>query len=594
MQLSWEGVLTIATIVLSLLMLGMTRFGADLILIGAVTLLLLAGVLTPDEALKGMSNEGMVTVGVLFIVAAGIRQTGGIDWMAQKLLGKPKSAGAAIARMYVPTAGFSAFVNNTPLVSILIPVVNDWAKQLRIPASKLMLPLSYAAILGGMGSLIGTSTNLVVNGMYKKEFQQDLGMFDVAWVGIPAAIFGGLFLVLGQKWLLPDRRAAISRQDDPREYTVEMTVAPDGPLVGKTIEVAGMRHLPGVFLAEIDRAGHILPAVSPTETLQANDRLIFVGIVDSVVDLHRIRGLLPAPNQVFKLDAPRATRCLIEAVVSNSCPLVGQTIRDGRFRSKYNAVVIAVARNGERLKQKIGDIQVHAGDTLLLEAHPTFVEEQRNNRDFFLISRLEDSEPRRHERSLIAMVILIGMVALVTFNQMSMLKASMLAAGLMMFFRCVSPTVARRSIDWEVLLAIAAASGLSTALEKTGVAAIFAKSMIGLVGNSGVGTVAMVYLVTLVVTELVTNNAAAQLMFPLSLAVAKDLGAAPMPFVITVMMAASCGFATPIGYQTNLMVYGPGGYRYSDYLRVGVPLDLLIGVITVAIVPWVWPLFPAG
>jgi di/tricarboxylate transporter len=291
----------------------------------------------------------------------------------------------------------------------------------------------------------------------------------------------------------------------------------------------------------------------------------------------------------LKLSSPRPQRCLIEAVVSNSCPLVGKTIRDGRFRNVYNAVVVAVARNGERLHKKIGDIVLHAGDTLLVEAHPSFADQQRSSRDFFLVSRLADTAPPQHDRALLAVGILLAMVLAVSFEWISMLKASMLAAGAMIFTRCVSTGTARRSVDWEVLLAIAASFAVGTALEKTGAAREIAENMIHLAGGNPWISLAVLYLVTLVVTELITNNAAAALMFPFAMDTAKGLDANYLPFVIVVMMAASAGFATPIGYQTNLMVYGPGGYRFSDYVKIGVPLDILIGIVTVALAPLVWP-----
>jgi di/tricarboxylate transporter len=586
--------LTVAIVMLLFGLMAFTQIAPDIILIGGVALLLLAGILDPKDALSGLANEGMVTVGVLFIVGAGVRQTGGIDWIAQRLFGRPKSPTGAIARLMLPTMTLSAFMNNTPLVAMLIPAVNDWAKQHRISPSKLMIPLSYAAILGGTCTLIGTSTNLVVDGMLRKELAaknlsgDPLGMFEIAWVGVPAALVGCAFIVLCSHWLLPDRKPAISSQDDPREYTVEMMVEPDSPLVGKTIEEAGLRHLPGVFLAEIDREGRILPAVSPDERLRANDRLVFVGIVESVVDLQRIRGLIPATDQVFKLTSPRSARCLIEAVVSNTSPLTGRTIRDSRFRTAYNAVVVAVARNGERLHKKIGDIVVQAGDTLLLEANPSFADQQRNSRDFFLVSRLEDSAPPRHDRAALAVGILLAMVLLVSFGWLSMLKAGMLAAGAMLMTRCCSVTLARRSVDWEVLLAIAASFGIGDALHNTEADKWIAHSFIGLAQGNPWLSLAVVYGVTLVVTELITNNAAAALMFPLAMSTAQTLGVNHMPFVIVVMMAASAGFATPIGYQTNLMVYGPGGYRFSDYVKIGVPLDLLIWAVTVIIAPLVW------
>jgi di/tricarboxylate transporter len=604
--MSMDGWFTVGLVGLVLLALMLTQLAPDVILVAGLTALLLSGILSPDEALAGLANEGMVTVGVLFIVGAGVRETGSVDWIAHRLFGRPEGKTNVVMRLMAPVAALSAFMNNTPLVAMLIPAVADWAKQLRIPASRVMMPLSFAAILGGTCTLIGTSTNLVVNGLLIRaaEKQPDLppglSMFDITWVGLPAALAGMAFIAFIGVRLLPDRRPAISRQDDPREYTVEMMVPIDSPLDGKTIEQAGLRHLDGVYLAEIDRDGSVLPAVSPQERLRDGDRLIFVGIVDSVVELRKIRGLVPSTNQVFKLSAPATERTLVEAVVSDTCPVVGRTIREGRFRTMYNAAVIAVARNGQRLRQKIGDIVLRAGDTLLLESHPSFAMQQRNNRDFFLVSTVEDSTPPRHERALLSMGILLGMVALVTLGQsgwfpgtalarISMLKASLAAAGLMLVTRCVSVSAARKSIDWSVLLAIAASFGIGAALEKTGAAQGMAEGMIRLAGGNAWGSLAVVYAVTLIVTELITNNAAAALMFPLALATSRDLSANPMPFIIAVMMAASAGFATPIGYQTNLMVYGPGGYRFSDYVKVGVPLDILIGVVTVGIAPLVWP-----
>jgi di/tricarboxylate transporter len=316
---------------------------------------------------------------------------------------------------------------------------------------------------------------------------------------------------------------------------------------------------------------------------------LFVGVVESVVDLQRIRGLVPATNQVFKLSAPRPQRCLIEAVVSNSCPLLGKTIRDGRFRNRYNAVVVAVARNGERLHRKIGDIVLHAGDTLLVEAHPSFADQQRNSRDFFLVSRIDQSNPPQHDKAWLALILMLAMVVFVSLEWISMLKASILTAGLMMFTKCIHPTAARRSVDWETLLAIAASFALGAALEKTGAAREIANGMVGLAQGNAWVTLALVYLVTLVTTELITNNAAAALMFPFAITTAHNLNVSYMPFVIVIMMAASAGFATPIGYQTNLMVYGPGGYRFSDYVKIGVPLDILIGIVTVILAPLVFP-----
>jgi di/tricarboxylate transporter len=320
---------------------------------------------------------------------------------------------------------------------------------------------------------------------------------------------------------------------------------------------------------------------------------MFVGVVESVVDLQRIRGLIPATNQVFKLSNPRHARCLVEAVVSDTCPLIGKTIRDGEFRTRYDAVVIAVHRNGERLRQKIGDIVLKPGDTLLLETNPRFVRQRRNSRDFFLVSHVPDSTPRRHARAWTATGIMIAMVAVISLDRytgVSVFNAAVVAAALMGITRCLSAEQARRSIDWPTLVAIGAALGIGRAVETTGLADYAASWMVtGLRTFGPVGVLAGVYLLTLVFTEIVTNNAAAALAFPVAYAAATSMGVNFMPFAIVIAMAASAGFATPLGYQTHLMVYGAGGYRFSDYVRIGVPLDLLIMVVTLTLTPWFFP-----
>ena len=584
----WDAWFALFVVFLNVALLIFTRIGADIVLVAGVSVLLLTGILSPEEALGGLANEGMVTVGVLYVVVAGLSETGGVNWLGARLFGRPRSLLGAQFRLMAPITLMSAFLNNTPLVAMMIPAVDDWAKRQNFAPSKLMLPLSYAAIFGGTCSLIGTSTNLVVNGLLIAQTDTRLGLFDIAWVGVPCALVGILYMLTLGRWLLPNREGVLAQQDDVRSYTLEMIVEENGPLPGKSIEVAGLRQLPGLYLAEIDRAGRVIPAVSPQETLQSGDRLLFVGVTESVVDLQKIRGLVPAPEQLFKLTTPRSQRILVEVVVSNSSPVVGKSVREGRFRTLYNAVIIAVARGGERLRQKVGDIVLQPGDTLLLEAPTSFVQTQRNSRDFFLVSRIENSSPPRHERSVLALAILIAMVAVVAFGWLSMLEAAIVAAGLMLVTRCVSGSTARRSVDWQVLIVIAASFGLGQALEVTGAAESIAQSLVQLAGGDALLSLAVIYAITTLFTELITNNGAAVLMFPIALATATNLGVDLTPFAIAIMMAASASFATPIGYQTNLMVYGPGGYRFTDYLKVGVPLNLLMGAVTLLVAPLVW------
>ncbi len=592
----WEAWFTFA--VVAVIVAGLARNWAapDALLLGGLTALVVVGMLFRSErlpaagdAVAGFGNEGLVTVGVLFVVVAGLVRTGAMTMVTQPLLGRPQTVPAAQTRVMLPVAGLSAFLNNTPIVAMFLPVIDDLCKRTGLSPSKLLIPLSYASILGGVCTLIGTSTNLVVNGLVITQTRlPSLGMFEPAWVAFPCAIVGIGYMLFFSRWLLPERRSAMHLVADPRQYTVEMLVKPAGPLVGQSIEEAGLRHLTGLYLAEIEREGEILPAVGPQERLRAGDRLVFVGVVESVVELQKMRGLEPATDQIFKLDAPRRERCLIEAVVSDRCPLTYKTIRAGRFRTVYNAAVIAVARSGRRVPGKIGDIILLPGDTLLLEAHSAFVEQQRNSREFFLVSQVQDSAPPRHERAWAALAILAGMVTAVTAGLLPMLAGAMLAAALMVLTRCCTGSEARQSIDWSVLIVIGAALGIGQAMDRSGAAAALASGVIRLAGGNPWLVLLAVYLITSLFTELITNNAAAVLVFPLALAASRTLEVSFMPFVIAIMVAASASFATPIGYQTNLMVYGPGGYRFTDYLRFGLPMNLLVMTVTVLLAPWIW------
>lgn len=583
--------MTIAVIGLVLVMLVSTRLAADVVFVGGLTILLVSGVLDVESALAGFSAPGMITVGVLYVVVTGLQETGGLAWISHHVLGFPKGARRAQLRMIMPVIPLSAFLNNTPVVAMFIPVVTEWCRRLRISPSRMLIPLSYASIFGGICTLIGTSTNLVVNTMYQTRYQNaGLGMFEITKIGIPCALVGVAYLILFSHRLLPGRKAMEEVFENPREYTLELEVSPKSPLAGSSIEKSGLRHLPGAFLAElIRRDGQIISAVAPSEILEEGDRLVFVGNIESMRSLYSQQGLQPAPEQLFKLDTPRHQRCLVEAVVSHTCPLVGKTIKEGRFRNVYNAVVIAVARNGERLHGKLGDIRIHAGDLLLIESHAGFIPRQKDSHDFYLVSGVANSTPRRFEKAPWAFAVLAGMVLAAAMGWLSMLKAALLAAAAMVLLRCCTTAQARRSIEWNVLIVISAALGLGVALEQTGAAAAIAGFLMELVKGNPAIALAMVYLITTFFTEIITNNAAAVLVFPIAMNSAEALGVNPMPFVICIMVAASASFATPIGYQTNLMVYGPGGYRFSDYLRIGIPLNLLFGVLSVLLVPLIWP-----
>lgn len=583
-----EAWLSVAIIVGVFGFLAFSRAAPYLVLTSGTAAMLLLGILDARDALAGFANEGMITVGVLFVVAAGLDQTGVLASVVHRLLGRPRTLASAQRRLVLPVVAGSALLNNTPLVAMLTPVVKDWSRSTGFAASKLLIPLSYAAILGGMCTVIGTSTNLVISGLLTDAGHPPLAFLDPARLGIPCAVVGSIFLVFFSRHLLPDRTTRSPVQLDPREYTVEMLVSPSGILVGRTVEEAGLRSLSGLFLTDIHRAEHLLPMVGPHERLEAGDQLVFVGIVDSVVDLQRIPGLQPATRQVFELEGHRAERCFVEAVVSRSSPLAGQTIREGRFRNRFGAVVLAVNRNGERLNARLGDVVLEPGDALLLEAPPAFVQNHRNSSDFYLVSALDADAVPVVERAPVALAILAAMVVLAATGLLSMLEASLLAAGAMLATRCCTERRALRSVDWPLLLSIAASFGLGRGLENSGAAAELADVVLAHVGTNPRVALGLLAATTSIVTEFVTNNAAAVLLFPVATAMAAGLNVDALPFIATLMVSASASFVTPIGYQTNLMVYGAGGYRFGDFVRVGLPMNLLVWLTTVLFAPLVW------
>src|SRR5699024_2672114 len=434
--MSFAGWTVIAVILLCLILLIKTRVSPDIIFLGGLTILIVGHILPPDEALKGFANEGMLTVAALYVVAAGLKETGAIQYIVGNIIGRSKNIRRAQLRIMSPVMVVSAFLNNTPIVASFIPALEDWARQNRIPASKLLIPLSYAAILGGTCTLIGTSTNLIVNGLLMAEGHVLLGLFEQAVVGVPCAVAGFLYLSAFGRRLLPIRGSGFDTFKNPKEYTIEMIVDADGPVVAKTVEEAGLRNLAGLFLVEVNRGEKIMIAVEPGELLQGNDRLIFAGVVSSIVDLQKIKGINPATDQVFELESSKRERLLAEAVVSSTNPVYGKTIREGRFRNIYDAVVLAVSRNGERVKEKVGDIRLKEGDTLLLEANPGFVEQYRNSKDFYLISGIANSGQPKYEKTTIAWSVLAAMIIAVAAGFLTMFQASWIAAGAMIVTGC--------------------------------------------------------------------------------------------------------------------------------------------------------------
>ncbi|SEI38104.1 TrkA-C domain-containing protein [Allopseudospirillum japonicum] len=590
--MEWQGWFTLGVVAATLVTLIVTRLTPDLVLMAALTLLSISGILSAQEAFAGFANTGLITVALMFVIAAGIRASGGVDLIVNHLLGRPKSARSALSRLVLPVLSLSGFMNNTPVVATMIPAVTRWCKQIKIAPSHLMIPLSYASILGGTLTLIGTSTNLVVNAQYQSlTGANGFALFDITLISLPVALLGAFFIIIFLPRFLPHRKNEHTLFANPKEFTFEAAVAADGPLVGKSVAEAGLRHHDHIYLVEIERQGSIVTAVPSEERLQAGDRLVFVGQGEAIMDILRIHGLVASDSAtpVIEKDAPE--RRLVEAVVSPHCDSVGCTVRNSRFRDRYGAVVLAVARNGEAISGNLGSITLQHGDLLLLEARPAFITRQRVQRDFLLVNDLQAERPN-HARAKLAWGILISMILTAATGLISMLNAALVGAGLMIITQCCTLGEARRSLDLTVLVTIGASFALGSALQKTGAAAFIGEHILLLAGEHPWLLLALTYISVSLLTEMVTNNAAAVLMLPITLSMTSHLGLNAEPFVLAIMLAASASFATPLGYQTNLMVYGPGGYRFSDFLRAGLLMNLLCALVTLTLLPLLWPLTP--
>ena len=543
---------------------------------------------------------------MLFVVAEGLSRTGALGWAMRPLLGSPRGPRRAQARLLVPAAALSTLMNNTPIVAVFIPLVQDWCRRTGIAPAKLLIPLSYATILGGSCTLIGTATNLVVVGMLDEAQRMEplgtlnatgdgripitLGLFSIAWVALPALVVGLGYLLLCSARLLPD--GGYAAEDDAaagRRFTSEWVVEDDAPQAGQTVAAAGLRGLPGAYLMAIERAGERRTAVGPDDRVQAGDRLIFAGRQDAVLGLRQIGGLAAASDRVYGLNDERTRRGLVEAVVGPAHPLAGKTVRGGRFRSRYDAAVVAVHRGAEHLDQRIGDIVLRPGDTLLLDAGPDFTERQRSGAGWLMLSAVEDHAETAPGRAVVALLLLTAMVLTAALTPVPLVVAALIAAGGMVATRCVTAEQARRAVNWRVLLALGGALGVGAALDTTGAAAAIAHWGVGVSLPWGPrATLAAVFVVAMGLTTAIGPIGTVAVMFPVAKAAALAGGLSFAPFAVTLMMTAAASFASPT-YATNLMVYGAGGYRISDFVKVGLPLNLIVMVVTLTVAPWAFP-----
>jgi di/tricarboxylate transporter len=591
--LAWEAWVTLAVVALMVTALAREWVSPVLAVFGANVMLLLAGVISTEQSLSGFSNPAPITVAALFVLAAGVEKTGALQPLLKSILDRGGSSPRmGLLRLLLPTAGASAFLNNTPIVAMLAPQVKQWAERRGQAASWYLIPLSFATILGGMITVMGTSTNLVVSGLMVQSGQTPLGFFEITKLGLPVAIAGLLLLVAVAPRLLPDRRTASQQfEENIREFVVNMRLSPDGPMAGATVEAAGLRSLQGVFLAEIVRQGQTIAPAAPTTQLEGGDQLVFVGRADVIRDLHAMQGLTALEEHHAKGFNGRE-HTFFEAVISSASPLAGSTLKQSEFRGRYQAAVLAIHRAGSRVKAKLGDVKLKEGDTLLLVSDNEFGRRWRHRSDFLLVSHLGGNPPMASRKGWLVGLVTLGVVLFAGLGVVPILQGALVGAILMVAAGILTPWEAKRSVEIDVLIVIAAAFGIGAAIESSGLAAVLGAAIVEHIAGLGpLAVLIAVVLATSLLTELITNNAAAVLMFPIGMAAAAGIGADVRPFAIAIAIAASASFLTPIGYQTNTMVYGMGGYRFGDFARVGFPLTLMMLLTIALFVPLFWPLF---
>jgi di/tricarboxylate transporter len=582
--------ITLIILIMMFSILVWDKFPVWLVFIGTLTVAMTLKLASPAALLKGFSNTGVITVAALYPVAAGMYATGAISLLSERIIGLPKTILAAQLKLFIPVGIASAFLYNTPLIAMMIPAVRDLTRRTGLSGSKLYMGLSYIVILGGTITLLGTSVNLVIAGLIsdlisKGELvgMKPIGVFDQMWIGIPATITGVLFMILVGSRLIPDRRGAGSTGTAKRTYRSEYRVEAKSNLDGKTLEQAGFAHPVGFALQSIRRNGSSVNQENGTR-LQGGDTLTFSAPADVIPGLWTTIGLTPV--YATEMETRRHEHQLVELVLSPRAPAIGHKISDLPLPdSRYELMLVGVSRDGRAPEQPLADFRLEAGDAAVVEVDDAFFYENRRETDFILTKRLEGFRVQRIDRAVVAGAITVVMIALAAFQVTTLLNAALLAGGAMLLTGCLTVQRAWESIEWKTLIVLGSAVGLESAVTATGLStgAAIAVSHIG--GSSPIIALGAVYVGTILLTNIISNVAAACLMFSVALSLASSLGVSFLPFAMVLMSAASGAFISPTGFQTNLMVQEPGGYTFGDFARVGLPLTLILGLVVLTIAP---------
>ena len=546
--------------------------------------------LNAKEAFSGFSSTSVVIIGVLFVVVAGLTHTGVLQWIVKHLLGQPESYSKAVIRLMLPVAGLSSFLSNTTVVALFVGIVKMWSKKLGVSPSKLLIPLSYASGMGGVCTLIGTPPNLIISGLYAENTGVAMNVLTTTIPGL-FCLFIGVLSIIAMRNLLPDRKAPESAFESTSEYTVELLVPSDNPNIGMTINEAGLNNVRGGNLIEVVHFDEFVSPAGGDEIVMGGDRLIYSGQIDEILELKKTHGLVNADHYVFTLSEIDKNRQLRTAYVTFGSSLIGKAIGNTNFEKDYGLVLVAVARSGKRIEQSPREVVIQAGDTLLLDCPPKLKIDTSS-----LASKLHffdsDQVPNIGKKTLISTTIMIAMVVLSALNIIPLLQCAFLAAMAMLIFKCCNVDQAMKSINWEILMVFAGSVVLGVAIQKTGIAERLAFGILDVCGDNPIVVMTAICFVGTFITEFISNTAAGAMFFPIMYQAAEKLGYEPFPFLVALMVSVSSSFATPIGSPTHMLVYGPGGYRFSDFMRIGLLMNIIILAANIFIVNIIYPLTP--
>lgn len=596
-----EAFFVLFLLVLMLTLLIREKLRPGIIFFSILTLLMVTGIITTKDMLAGFSNEGMLTVFILFFVSEGVAQTGALNRLIRIFLPKKKGAlPLLLAKIMLPVSFFSAFLNNTPIVVIFAPIIKKWSEKLRLPPSKFLIPLSYATIFGGMCTLIGTSTNLVVHGLMIENGYEGLTMFELGKIGIFVVLIGTLYISFLGPILLPGKRKKKQEYEkEEKNYYYNVIIPASSPFKGKKVVNGHFPDHRDIFVILIERGSETIKATLGETVLQANDKLVILGSENILEQLVSITGIDIEDYENIDKEFRHKKLSTVEVVVSESSPVIGKTLKEFNFYQHYGGIVAAINRNGEKITTHTGDVELKSGDCLIILSTADFIERWQGRRDFYLLSEKGEVQLFKSKTKILLTLGLAGLMVLgaifsfkfpaLNGNKIDMFYLAACVATIMFWTKIISPKNYTSAVNWDVLITIACAFGISKGVQNSGLADIIASSMIGIAKDIGPVTVlACVYFATTLFTEIITNNAAAALMFPIALSAATQMGVNPHPFFITICIAASASFSTPIGYQTNLIVQGIGEYKFKDYMKIGIPLNLLIMLVSILLIPLFW------